>query len=95
MKMVFDNKGKPSEMIETILTYDPPHELSFQYDAPGVVNIMRNYFTEKNGKTIWLSENEFNTDFIQNILFILMKGVFKKETLKGIELFDEAIRRQK
>jgi hypothetical protein len=56
---------------------------------------MRNYFTEKNGKTIWLSENEFNTDFIQNILFILMKGVFKKETLKGIELFDEAIRRQK
>lgn len=68
-------------MVETILKVNFPEEFFVAYDSKGVHNVQKNYFEEKNGKTIWSSKSEFKFDsFMMKLMAFLMPGLFKKQS---------------
>ena len=76
------------EMIETITFRQLPDEFHGNYVANGVTNIQKNYFTEENGKTRWISESEFKfKGFMKLMAFFMGKGPFKKQSLAYMKDF--------
>ncbi|MEX0362496.1 SRPBCC family protein [Flagellimonas sp.] len=76
------------EMVETILKRNLPDEFHMTYDTKGVHNIQKNYFKEVDGKTLWVSESEFQfSGFGMKLMAFLMPGAFKKQSLKYLEDF--------
>ena len=75
-------------MVETILKQNFPDELHTTYDTEGVVNIQHNFFEDKEGKTIWKSDNEFKFSGLgMKLMGFLMPGAFKKQSMKYLEDF--------
>ncbi len=71
------------EMIETIMVRNLPHEFSGTYEAAGVYNIVKNYFSPiDNNKTKYVSEQEFRFKGMMKIIALLMPGAFRKQTVK-------------
>jgi uncharacterized protein YndB with AHSA1/START domain len=71
------------EMIETITKYDLPDEFSCTYEADGVLNIHKNFFTEEDGATRWVADTEFRfSRFGMKIMGALMPFMFKSQTKK-------------
>lgn len=78
------------EMIETITTRNLPHEFHGIYEAKGVHNVMKNYFSEiTENKTRWVSESEFNFKGMMKLVAWLMPGAFKKQSQKYLDMFKE------
>lgn len=76
------------EMVETILKRNLPDEFHMTYDTKGVHNVQKNYFKEVDGKTLWVSESEFQfSGFGMKLMAFLMPGAFKKQSLKYLEDF--------
>lgn len=77
------------EMTETILTRRLPEEFHGVYDAPGVHNIVRNYFHEAGpDRTRLVSENVFEfSGLFMKIIAFLMPGSFKKQSMEYAQLF--------
>jgi hypothetical protein len=76
------------EMIETITTRKSPGEFHFIYEAKGVYHVQKNFFTEMGqGKTKWVSENEFKLSGILKLFGWLMPGTFKKQSQKYLDRF--------
>lgn len=76
------------EMIETITFRDLPNEFHGNYQANGVTNIQKNYFTEEDGKTRWISISEFKfTGFMKAVAFFMGKRTFKKQSMTYMEDF--------
>jgi len=82
MKLYYDLGKRKMELVETIITNDMPHELHATYDAPGMVNVQHNFFSETpEGHTKWVSESEFTSDKMMfKIMMKLMPGTFKKQS---------------
>ena len=95
-KLVFLNRGRTMEMIETITVRNLPHEFSGTYDIKGIYNEVRNYFTEVAAdKTKWVSHIEFRFSGIgMKILVALFPGMFKKQSQKFMQLFKEFAEKQ-
>ena len=76
------------EMIETITKRNLPAEFHGTYEAKGVYNIQKNYFTSIDAnKTKWTSESEFQLKGMMKIMGWLMPGMFKKQSQKFLNLF--------
>ena len=88
-RLVYDTKGRTTEMVETVTKRDLPDELSFTYEAKGVWNRCDNRFVDEgDGKTRWVMENEFRCKGIM-ALMCLLPSMFKKQTLADMNRFRE------
>ena len=68
---------------EKVLRRNLPTEYVVQYEVNGVKNIVRNVFeSTSQGKTRYLSENEFEFSGFMKLMAWLMPGSFKKQSLK-------------
>ncbi|MBI3134306.1 MAG: SRPBCC family protein [Bacteroidetes bacterium] len=87
-KLTFKMKNRTLEMIETITVRNLPAEFSGTYDAKGVHNIVKNYFTELPGnRTKYTTWQEFQFKGIMKVFAFLMPGMFKKQSLKYLNDF--------
>jgi carbon monoxide dehydrogenase subunit G len=77
------------DMVETIIKKQLPNEFHTTYDAKGVHNVQKNYFTTVEGnKTQWTSVSEFRFDKPGlRLMSWLVPGVFKKQSKKYLEDF--------
>ena len=77
-------------MIETITKRSLPDEFSGTYEAKGVWNEIKNYFSAKDqNTTTWKIKREFIGKGFMKIMMALMPGAFKKQTLKFMNNFKE------
>jgi len=83
-KLLYKNRGRDVEMIETIQVFSPPDEFTATFEAKGMHMTVKNLFYEAGeNKTRWVSENEAQTSgLMMKIVGILMPGCFKKESMK-------------
>lgn len=84
MELRYVHGNRKMVLIETIIKRNLPQEFHATYDAKGVHNIQKNFFTEiDDHHTQWVSEShfEFSGLFMQLMAF-LMPGAFKKQSLK-------------
>ncbi len=87
-KLVFDMNGRVMEMIETVQTHNLPEEISVTYETKGVHNNMVNRFYEAgDGKTRWVTENEFQFSGFMRLIGFFMRGAFPKQTMKNMNDF--------
>ena len=87
-KLTFNFKKRQMEMVETITVKNLPDEFSGTYDAKGVHNIVKNFFQPTpDGKTKYISEQEFHFKGIMKLFGFLMPGAFKKQSMKHLEAF--------
>jgi uncharacterized protein YndB with AHSA1/START domain len=87
-RLVYDEKGRRVEMVETIDVRSLPDEFSATYEAKGVWNWSANrFFEEGSNVTRWVMENEFKFKGLMTLMGILMPGVFRKQTLGDMNRF--------
>ncbi|MGL4650379.1 MAG: SRPBCC family protein [Caldilineaceae bacterium] len=93
-KLVFDTNGRKMEMTETVLTRNLPDEFSGTYEAPGVYNIVKNFFHEAGpSQTRYVSDQEFQFSGYMRLLAPFLSGAFRKQTmtfLRDFKAFAEA-----
>ena len=83
------------EMVETINVRNLPDEFSGTYEAKGVWNEVRNFFSVVDANTTrWASENEFKCSGFMKIMAFFMPGAFKKESYKYMVQFKEFAERK-
>ncbi|RMA58048.1 SRPBCC family protein [Ulvibacter antarcticus] len=84
MNLSYKMGKREIEMTETIIKNDFPKEFHAVYDAKGVHNIQKNYFSEVDANTTkWVSENEFQFGgLMMKVMGFLMPGAFKKQSMK-------------
>ena len=88
MSLSFKMGNREMDMVETIIKNNFPEELHTTYDTKGMHNIQKNYFKEEDGKTLWISESEFEfSGFGMKLMGLLMPGAFKKQSKKYMEDF--------
>ncbi|PQJ16806.1 SRPBCC family protein [Aureicoccus marinus] len=77
------------DMVETIIKKQLPNEFHSTYEAKGVHNIQKNYFTTVEGnKTQWTSVSEFKFDKPGlRLMSWLVPNVFRKQSQKYLEDF--------
>ncbi len=83
---------RDGDLIETITNRNLPDEFFGTYEAKGVWNEVKNYFTDISlDKTEWVSESEFKFSGFMKIMGLVMPGAFKKESYKYLKLFKEFV----
>lgn len=85
--LVYLERGRNMEMIETITTRDLPDQFSATYEAKGVMNWVHNYFYEKGDQTRWLMKTEFKLSGFMRLIGIFMRGTFPKQTQEMMDNF--------
>jgi uncharacterized membrane protein len=89
-RLVFDEKGRRFEMIETIVRRDLPDEFTGSYETKGAKNIVANRFYEDGpDKTRWVIETEFAFSGVMKALSVFLRGSFPKQTLQQMTRFKE------
>lgn len=87
-RLKFKMGNREIEMIETVTVRNLPDEFSGTYEAKGVFNIVKNKFVAlPNGKTKYISEQEFQFKGFMKIIAFLMPGAFKKQSMKYLNDF--------
>ena len=80
-RLLYDERGKDMEMIETIKSRNLPDEFIAIYTAKGVENIFENYFSEiSSDKTKWTTVSIFKFKGFMTIMSLFMKKAFTKST---------------
>ncbi len=89
MELAYQMGKRHLVMVETLIKYNPPHEMHTTYDTKGVHNIQKNYFKEVDANTSqWISESEFQfSSFGMKLMGWLMPGAFRKQSQKYLEDF--------
>jgi uncharacterized membrane protein len=89
-RLVFEQRGKRVEMIETIVRRDLPDEFTGTYETKGVKNLVANRFYEEGPqKTRWVMETEFTFSGPMKLMAPMMKGSFSKQTKEFMDRFKE------
>ncbi len=86
-RLHYDMGRRQLKMIETITVRSLPDEFSGIYEAPGVHNIVKNYFHDEGAATRWVLDTEFKFSGLMKLTSLLMGGAFRKQTRKGMEAF--------
>jgi uncharacterized protein YndB with AHSA1/START domain len=87
-RLVFDERGREIEMIETVEARDLPNEFTGVYELPGVWNRVSNRFFDEGEKTRWVVETEFRfANPLMRMLSFLTAGGFRKQSLELMENF--------
>lgn len=88
MKLKFKMGKREMEMIETITVRNLPYEFSGTYDANGVHNIVRNFFSAvSENQTLYTTEQEFQFKGFMRLIGFLFPGAFKKQSMKYLQDF--------
>ena len=88
MRLVYDMKGRTTEMVETVTARNLPDGLTFTYEAKGVWNECENKFVDNgNGGTRWVMDSEFRCKGFMALLTLLAPGMFKKQTSSEMKKF--------
>ena len=86
----YENRGKPLELIETLLVRNLPHELSGTYEHKSMTNNMQNLFTEiEQGGTRWTANVEYTKmkGVMLNVMAFFIPSMFKKQVQKWMDQF--------
>jgi carbon monoxide dehydrogenase subunit G len=87
-RLVYTMGKRKIEMTETILVRDLPREFTATYEAKGVFNEVKSFFTAVDANTTrYVTENEFRFSGLYKLLGWLMPGSFKKESQKYQDQF--------
>jgi len=87
-KLIYKMGKREVEMLETITVKDLPQEFSGTYEAKGVWNEMRNYFTRIDDNTTkWTSASHFEFRGFMKLIAFMMPGSFKKQSQKYLDQF--------
>ena len=87
-KMVFEHKGREMEMEETNLKMNLPEEARFAYVSPmgyNEVGVALERITDT--QTRYKTDNYFKLKGVMRLLAPLMKGSFKKQSMKYLTAF--------
>ena len=94
-KITYRMGKRTLEMIETIVTRDPPHHFVFNYESGGVWNQVRNHFTATDrARTKLRVETEFKCKGMMKLMTILMPGAFKRQTAAFMRDFKDFAERE-
>jgi uncharacterized membrane protein len=94
-KLVYQMGKRRVEMIETILVRNLPEDLSSSYKAKGVYNIVKNHFKElPEGKTLYITDQEFQFEGFMKIIGFIMPGAFKKQSMQYLEKFKAFVEKE-
>jgi len=85
-KLTYLSKGKPSEIIETIVLKELPDRFDFLYEAKGVKNWARNKFIDQGDRVIWIAEHEFKFSGVMKVMGVI-QGMFVKQTTIDMNTF--------
>ncbi len=89
-RLIYDERGKDMEMIETITKRNLPDEFNAIYTAKGVENIFENHFTEISpSETRYSTLSIFKFKGLMAFMSLFMKKTFAKSTLIGMTMFKE------
>jgi len=78
------------EMVETILEKNLPDTFRATYEAQSVFNEVNNTFKSiDDKKTLWIMANTFKFSGLMAFIPLFLKGSFKKETSKNMQLFKQ------
>ena len=86
----YEHRGKPFELVETLLVKDFPNEFSGTYEHKKMTNNMQNLFTElENGKTRWTANIEYTEmkGLMLKVFSFFMPSMFKKQVQKWMDQF--------
>lgn len=89
-RLLYLNRGREVELIETIEVFDLPEEFTATFEAKGMKVRVRNVFEETGGgaRTRWVSENEVETSgFMMTLFALLMPKCFERESRRFNEAF--------
>ena len=86
-RLVYEMRGKNTEMIETIIHKALPDRFDFLYEAKGVTNWANNTFVAQAYKTLWIAEHSFKFTGFMAFMSKFMKGAFVKQTSKDMLSF--------
>jgi hypothetical protein len=87
-RLVYEEKGRRMEMIETITSRNLPDEFAGTYEAPGVFNVMHNRFVEDGPHTTrWIADHEFRFSGFMRLAGLFMRGAFPKQTQATMQQF--------
>lgn len=89
-KMLFKDGRREIEMIETLIEYNLPEAFIATYEAKGVYNLAKiSFIPVTEGKTRYVSEQEFQLKGFVKVFGLVMPGMFKKQTMKYLTMFKE------
>ena len=87
-RLVFNEKGRRIEMIETITARDLPESFAGKYEINGIENYINNSFMALDeNRTLYTTENEFIFSGLMKILAIFMKRMFISQSMKHMKNF--------
>ena len=87
-KLKYKMGKREIDMIETITTRDLPKEFHGIYEAKGVYNVQKNYFSSiGENQTKWVAETEFRFSGFMKLFGWLLPGTFKKQSQQFLDLF--------
>jgi len=93
-KLKYAMRGKPFDLLETVLVYNLPKEYTATYEHIHINNTMRNSFKDLgNDKTLYVSEVEYTEfkSFMLKVMKTLMPGMFKKQVQKWMNQFKDFV----
>ena len=93
-RVVFDVNGFNLELIETIVSIQPPDSYTTTYESKGVQNRVVNRFIAVNShETQWVLESEFTYSGLMSFAGIFLNGIVPgqtKESMKRFKKFAES-----
>ncbi|MCK5571108.1 MAG: SRPBCC family protein [Bacteroidetes bacterium] len=89
-RLIFEERGRRVEMIETVVTRNLPDEFTGTYEAKGMKNLIANHFYEEGPQeTRWEIETEFTFSGSMKLFSPFMRKAFPKQTLNHMTRFKE------
>lgn len=87
-KIVMDNQGTETEMIEKVIDYQTNKGLTLEFDAGSMIKTDQYSFTEQDGKTIITHDaTAKGNSYLNRCFFAFLKGAFKKIDQKYLDNF--------
>ncbi|MBA3898766.1 MAG: SRPBCC family protein [Bacteroidetes bacterium] len=87
-RLIYKMGKRKITMVETITRKNLPFEFSGTYEAKGVFNEVKNFFTPIGpDKTKYSTDNLFKFKGFMKVVALLMPGAFKKQSQKFLEQF--------
>lgn len=87
-KLHFKMDKREMVMLETVVEKSLPDKFKTTYEAKGVFNIVEVRFEElPGGKTLYITEQDFQFTGFMKVMSLLMKSSFKKQSMKNLNDF--------
>jgi hypothetical protein len=88
----FLHKEKEMKISETILEQDLPNQIKFAYQSPMGYNEVEMLFEKLSEKSVKQTNNSyFELKGFMKVMSFLMKGMFKKQSLKYMTAFEKYV----